>query len=84
MVLQRFRDEKLFAKLSKCEFNKSSVSFLGHIAGANGLQMEEKKVEAVVNWRRPTNKVEVQSFLGFAIYYRRFIKRLFARGSAAF
>jgi RNase H-like domain found in reverse transcriptase/Reverse transcriptase (RNA-dependent DNA polymerase) len=62
------------AKLSKCEFNKSSVSFLGHIVGANGLQMEEKKVEAVVNWPRPTNKVEGQSFLGFSNYYRRFIK----------
>jgi RNase H-like domain found in reverse transcriptase/Reverse transcriptase (RNA-dependent DNA polymerase) len=74
MVLQRLRDEKLFAKQSKCEFNKSSVSFLGHIVGANGLQMEEKKVETVVKCPRPTNKVEVQSFLGFANYYRRFIK----------
>jgi Reverse transcriptase (RNA-dependent DNA polymerase) len=74
MVLQRLRDEKLFAKLSKCEFNKSSVSILGHIVGANGLQMEERKVEAVVKWPRPTNKVEVQSFLGFSNYYRRFIK----------
>jgi hypothetical protein len=36
--------------------------------------MEEKKVEAVVKWPRPTNKVEVQYFLGFANYYRRFIK----------
>jgi Reverse transcriptase (RNA-dependent DNA polymerase) len=68
MVLQQLRDEKLFAKLSKCESKKSSVSFLGHIVGANGLQMEEKKVEAVVKWPRPTNKVEVQSFLGFANY----------------
>jgi hypothetical protein len=74
MVLQRLRDEKLFVKLSKCEFSKSSVSFLGHIVGANGLQMEEKKVEAVVKWPRPTTKVEVQSFVGFANYYRRFIK----------
>jgi Reverse transcriptase (RNA-dependent DNA polymerase) len=73
MVLQRSRDEKLFAKLSKCEFNKSSVSFLGRIVGANGLQKEEKTVETVVKWPRPTNKVEVQSFLGFANYYRRFI-----------
>jgi RNase H-like domain found in reverse transcriptase len=45
-----------------------------HIIGANGLQIEEKKVEAVVKWPRPTNKVEFQSFLGFANYYRRFIK----------
>jgi Reverse transcriptase (RNA-dependent DNA polymerase) len=74
MVLQRLRDEKLFAKLSKCEFNKSSVSFLGHVVGADGLQMEEKKIEAVVKWPQPANKVEVQSFLGFANYYRRFVK----------
>jgi RNase H-like domain found in reverse transcriptase/Reverse transcriptase (RNA-dependent DNA polymerase) len=74
MVLQRSRDEKLFAKLWKCEFNKSSVSFLGHVVGADGLQMEEKKVEAVVKWPPPANKVEVQSFLGLANYYRRFIK----------
>jgi Reverse transcriptase (RNA-dependent DNA polymerase) len=47
MMLQRLRDEKLFAKLSKCEFNTSSLSFLGHVVGADGLQMEEKKVEAV-------------------------------------
>jgi RNase H-like domain found in reverse transcriptase len=60
--------------VSKREFNKSPVSFLGHIVGAIGLQMEEKKVEAVVKWPRPTNKVEVQYFLGFANYYRRFIK----------
>jgi RNase H-like domain found in reverse transcriptase/Reverse transcriptase (RNA-dependent DNA polymerase) len=42
MVLQRLRDEKLFANLSKCEFNTSSVSFLGLIVGADGLQTEEK------------------------------------------
>jgi hypothetical protein len=48
MVLQRLRDEKLFAKLSKCEFNTISVSFLGQIVGANRSQVEEKKVESVV------------------------------------
>jgi RNase H-like domain found in reverse transcriptase len=60
--------------MSKCEFNKSSVSYLGHIVGANGLQMEEKKVESVVKLPRPTNEVEVQSFLRLANYYRRFVR----------
>jgi hypothetical protein len=46
-VLKRLRDEKLFAKLSKCEFNKPSVTFLGDVVGQEGLSMERKKVECV-------------------------------------
>jgi TFIIF-interacting CTD phosphatase-like protein len=44
LVLKRLRDEKLFAKLSKCVFNKPSVTFLGHVVGQEGLSMERKKV----------------------------------------
>jgi hypothetical protein len=74
LVLKRLRDEKVFAKLSKCEFNKLSVTFLGHVVGREGLSMERKKVECVLQWPRPTTKLEVQSFLRFANDYRRFIK----------
>jgi hypothetical protein len=74
LVLKRLRDEKLFAKLSKCEFNKPSVTFLGHVVGQEGLRMERKKVECVSLWPRPATKLEVQLFSGFANYYRRFIK----------
>jgi Reverse transcriptase (RNA-dependent DNA polymerase) len=44
LVLKRLWDEKLFAKLSKCEFNKPSVTFLEHIVGQEGLSMERKEV----------------------------------------
>jgi hypothetical protein len=48
LVLKRLRDEKLFAKLSKRELNKPSVTFLGHVVGQEGLSMERKKVECVL------------------------------------
>jgi hypothetical protein len=51
LVLKRLRGEKLFAKLSKCEFNKPSVTFLGHVVGQEGLSMERKKVECVLQCR---------------------------------
>ena len=68
------REEKLFAKLNKCEFWLDSIVFLGHVISKDGISVDLKKIEAVVNWPRPTNMTEVRSFLGLAGYYRRFIK----------
>ncbi|KAI4310376.1 hypothetical protein MLD38_035357 [Melastoma candidum] len=65
---------QLYAKLSKCEFWMSSVSFLGHIVSAEGIAVDPSKVEAVLNWPRPTTVTEMRSFLGLAGYYRRFIE----------
>jgi RNase H-like domain found in reverse transcriptase len=61
-------------KLEKCEFHKQSVKFLGYIMTINGIQMDSSKVEAVLNWPVPTSVKELQSFLGFANFYRRFIE----------
>ncbi|XP_057756154.1 uncharacterized protein LOC130975364 [Arachis stenosperma] len=73
-VLQILRDRKLYAKLSKCEFWKSEVKFLGHVVSKQGIAVDLAKVEAVMNWEQPTSMTEIRSFLGLAGYYRRFIK----------
>ena len=74
MVLQTLREKKLYAKLQKCEFWMNSVTFLGHVISKEGISVDPKKVEAVVDWSRPTNVSEICSFLGLAGYYRRFVE----------
>ena len=74
LALQTLREQKLYAKLSKCEFWLDHVMFLGHVVSKDGISVDPQKVEAVVNWPRPTNVTEVRSFLGLAGYYRRFVR----------
>nr|GFC48390.1 putative reverse transcriptase domain-containing protein [Tanacetum cinerariifolium] len=57
-VLQTLRQEKLYAKFSKCEFWLSSVAFLGHFVSAEGITMDPAKVEAITKWPRPTSVTE--------------------------
>ena len=72
-VLQLLRQHQLFGKISKCEFFKKSVEYLGHIISSNGISTDPKKVEAVKNWPQPKNLKDLQSFLGLCNYYRWFI-----------
>ncbi|XP_016195708.1 uncharacterized protein LOC107636728 [Arachis ipaensis] len=67
-------EKKLYAKLSKCEFWKSEVKFLGHVVSKQGIAVDPAKVEAVMEWKGPTSVTEIRSFLGLAGYYQRFIK----------
>ena len=69
LTLQTLRDRKLYAKFNKCEFWLSTVSFLGHVIDEEGILVDPSKIEAVVNWLRPTNVSEVRSFLGLVGYY---------------
>jgi hypothetical protein len=74
IVLEKLREKKLFAKFKKCEFWFEEVAFLGHVVNEDGLAVDPTKVQAVVEWERPTSVREINSCLGLASYYRRFIE----------
>ncbi len=72
-VLRRLREFNLFLKAEKCSFHQPSVQFLGYIIDNGGIRMDEGKVSAIKNWPVPTTIKEIQRFLGFSNFYRRFI-----------
>ena len=72
-VLDILKKEKLFLKMSKCEFGKTSLVYLGNIVGGGELRIDPSKVEAIVNWPTPKTVTEVRIFLGVAQYWRKFI-----------
>jgi hypothetical protein len=74
VVLQKLRENQLYAKLSKCEFLLKEVSFLGHIISEGGISVDPSKVKYVLSWKTPQNISDIRSFLGLAGYYRRFIE----------
>lgn len=73
-VLKRLLENSLFVKTEKCEFHTSSVSFLGYIVGQGSIEMDPSKVDAVTSWPVPDSRKRLQQFLGFANFYRRFIR----------
>jgi hypothetical protein len=73
-VFQRLRENKLYAKLEKCEFGVKEVDFPGHRITQEGLKMDDHKVKAILDWEPPKSVPALRSFLGLASYYRKFIK----------
>ncbi len=72
-VLQQLRRFHLYLKAEKCTFHQPTVHFLGYIINSGGIRMDEGKVEAISSWPLPTTIKELQRFLGFSNFYRRFI-----------
>ncbi len=74
LVLERLRSNRLFAKLTKCQWFKTKIPFLGHIITDEGITVDQSKIDCINNWPIPKNQEEVRSFLGLAGFYRRFVK----------
>ena len=74
LLLERLREEQLYAKLSKCDLWMREVQFLGHIINSEGIHVDPAKIQAIRNWEAPRTPTEVRQFLGLAGYYRRFIE----------
>jgi hypothetical protein len=70
-VFRSLAEHKLFLRPEKCKFEKTQIEYLGLIISENHVEMDLVKV---AEWPQPKNKREVQSFLSFANFYRRFIK----------
>lgn len=72
-VLTKLREHNFYAKMSKCEFNKPELAYLGHIVGREGIKPDPKKVAVVQAWPTPTTVSDLRQFLGLANYFRKFI-----------
>ncbi|KAI1000788.1 hypothetical protein K3495_g7407 [Podosphaera aphanis] len=72
-ILQRLREHGLQVDISKCDFETTQVTYLGLIVSTKGIHMDPKKVACIQEWPTPRSVRDVQGFLGFANFYRRFI-----------
>ncbi|KAI2662392.1 Transposon Tf2-11 polyprotein [Labeo rohita] len=73
-ILSRLLDHQLYVKAEKCEFHVHQTSFLGYQVSHQGVKMDSSKIQAVTEWPQPSTIKELQRFLGFANFYRRFIR----------
>ena len=67
-VLDTLQREKLYVKMSKCEFGKTTLVYLGHIVGGGQLKIDPSKIEVIVKWHEPESETEIWRFLGVVQY----------------
>ena len=72
-VLQRLCKHGLFTQPDKCHFSADTIEYLGFILTKDGLKMDSAKVQIIQDWPEPRKVKDIQSFLGFANFYHRFI-----------
>ena len=68
-MLDLLQKNGLFANLKKCRFYRDKVRMLGYVVSAQGVQIEDKKIEVVKNWPEPKSIRDIQVFLDFANFY---------------
>jgi hypothetical protein len=73
VIVQRLWDHQLYTKFSKCAFWLREVPFLGHVISIEGIAVDPRKVQEVLEWKSPKSVTQIRTFLGLAGYYRRCI-----------
>ena len=73
-VLEILTEHKLFLHLEKCEFHRKQIEYLGLVILENKVAIDPVKVAGVHEWPIPENQTNVQAFIGFINFYRRFIQ----------
>jgi len=73
-VLEILAEHKLFLRLEKCEFHRKQIEYLGLVISENTVAMDPVKVAGVHEWPTPESRTDVQAFVGFVNFYRRFIQ----------
>jgi len=72
-VLEILMEHKLFLCLEKCKFHQKQIKYLGLVISENKVAMDPVKVTGVCKWPILENQTDVQAFIGFVNFYRRFI-----------
>ncbi|GJP33107.1 hypothetical protein CLOM_g17676, partial [Closterium sp. NIES-68] len=75
-VFTLLHKNRLITKGSKCDFLKQELEFWGHVVSTEGVKIDPRKIKTIQEWKPPTNLKELQSFLGFVNYVRRFIPNM--------
>lgn len=73
-VMLVLKSANLTINVDKCKFARPSLRYLGYIIDKDGLRTDPEKVEAIINFPRPTTFTELKRFIGLASWYRRFVK----------
>ncbi len=84
-ILEWLQKHRLFVNLKKCRFHEDEVQFLDFVILAQGISMEEERIEAMKTWPKPQSVRDFQIFFGFANFYRNFIvnfNRIAARSTS--
>ena len=82
LTFTRFRLYNLKLSPKKCNLFQPEIEFLGHVVSAAGISTQASKIETIVNWPTPHTLKQLQSFLGTASYYRKFVKKFSALAQA--
>jgi len=73
-VLRILGEQSLYAKMSKCEFGMQEMLYLGHVIGANEVEVHLDKIQSILEWPTPKNLTELKGCLGLCTYYKWYVK----------